>query len=940
MKPNHFHQTAALACLGVLALLSGATPLMADPSGIVSDDFDACSIDPNVWQLVDPVGDASFAVLGAFSGDAGVYISMPAGSSHEPWTWGNLAPRLMQAANDTDFAIEVKFDAPLVAQYQMQGVIIEQDADDFLRFDFYSTGSGTRIFAGVFVDGSPTIKTNSSIATGSPLYMSISRTGDLWTLEYSYDGVDWLPSVDFTHAMTVAAVGPFAANGSDAPADPPAFTGIVDYFFNSAEPIDPEDGSPPGPNTTLTVNTTGDGVVLVEPNQTAFYCDELITLTAQPDPGWKLDSWGGDLSGSDPVQTLDMSLSRTVEVTFVPDDTPLEITNISVTPASQSAVVTWTSSKPATSRVDYGTTPAYELGNEQSGAYVIAHSIQLTNLDPSTEYHYKVTSVDEFDNPVSSSDLTFTTTSSTGPTVVLWYGDTQEFGQIGRPQRWVNVLGNASDPDGVVSMSYTLNGGPPVAMGIGPDTRRLLRPGDFNVEIDFDDLLPGNNQVLITAIDGLNNESVTPVTVVNSSGPTWPLPYSINWSGVSAINDVAQISDGKWSLEPNGVRPVELGYDRLIPIGDVSWEDYEITTRITVHSVDPNGFAYPSGAPIVGFTLRWPGHSDQAIPATQPNWYYLPLGAIGYYAWGQSGGGSFRIFGNEMDLVSSYEDMSLDVAYYWKMRVETSGSGGLYSLKVWEVGQPEPDDWKITAQTTAPYDPGSGSAVLIAHHVDARFGDVNITPIGPVDPLIISNVQHTPSVTGVEITWDTDRPATSEVAYGLTTSYELGTVEDPTLVQNHSVTLSDLEPNTLYHYQITSVDANDVSASTGDFTVTTVQYVTLALSISDEARGAVDVDPNDPNLPDYSYLPGTTVTLTAQPSAGEAFSGWMIYDPNYPGNINHAASDTNNPLVLTMDADWEVRAVFKCGGAGMALPPLAIGAVMCGFAALRMRRRG
>ena len=75
----------------------------------------------------------------------------------------------------------------------------------------------------------------------------------------------------------------------------------------------------------------------------------------------------------------------------------------------------------------------------------------------------------------------------------------QEFGQLGVPQQWVNILGNVSDPDGIASTTYSLNGGAESTLSIGPDTRRLADDGDFNIEIDHNDLVDGSNDVVITA---------------------------------------------------------------------------------------------------------------------------------------------------------------------------------------------------------------------------------------------------------------------------------------------------------------------------------------------------------------------------------------------------------------------------------------------------------
>lgn len=56
------------------------------------------------------------------------------------------------------------------------------------------------------------------------------------------------------------------------------------------------------------------------------------------------------------------------------------------------------------------------------------------------------------------------------------------------------------------------------------------------------------------------------------------------------------------------------------------------------------------------------------------------------------------------------------------------------------------------------------------------------------------------------ITWTTNEAGTSVVQYGLTTSYEIGTASDSTLVTSHSTGLSGLTISTTYNYKICSSD--------------------------------------------------------------------------------------------------------------------------------------
>ncbi|GAB4246047.1 MAG: hypothetical protein Kow0049_35870 [Stanieria sp.] len=70
----------------------------------------------------------------------------------------------------------------------------------------------------------------------------------------------------------------------------------------------------------------------------------------------------------------------------------------------------------------------------------------------------------------------------------LWYGNNQKFGNLGIPQTWVNILGNVFDPDGISSLTYSLNGNSIVPLSIGSDGRRLDNTGDFNVDLAFNAL--------------------------------------------------------------------------------------------------------------------------------------------------------------------------------------------------------------------------------------------------------------------------------------------------------------------------------------------------------------------------------------------------------------------------------------------------------------------
>jgi len=331
---------------------------------------------------------------------------------------------------------------------------------------------------------------------------------------------------------------------------------------------------------------------------------------------------------------------------------------------------------------------------------------------------------------------------SSGPTIDVWYGTDQYFGDPGVPARQIYILGNVSDSDGVASLEYSLNGSDFLPLSIGPypaapnGPRLLYKPGDFAVELFDGQLKEGANTLVIRAKDRLNNQSQETVRVHYKHGEQWPLPITTTWtSNSSDWQRRAQVLTGKWTFEANSVSTAEVGYDRMIAIGDLGWRDYEVKVDITIRGIDSNGFSAPSYGPGVGLLLRWTGHTDDPYSdvgryCEQPKCGYLPYGGIGWLRWMNSEDIKLQLLLNNVTSFSQGFSLgTLPQTLTYKMRVETLADGRpQYSIKVWEQGAPEPSSWTATAIGEVG-DPISGSVVLLAHHVDAKFGNVEVTPL-------------------------------------------------------------------------------------------------------------------------------------------------------------------------------------------------------------------
>ena len=418
----------------------------------------------------------------------------------------------------------------------------------------------------------------------------------------------------------------------------------------------------------------------------------------------------------------------------VSDTLPPFIYHLDVIPYQNGAAaleIRWDTDEPATSSVDYGLTTNYELGNESSGSLTTDHMITVVGLQYDLTYYLAVGSEDANGN-TSFVATSVDTTVSSGPSIDVWYGDDQRFGDLGVPQRWVNVLGNVSSD--TTGLTYSLNGGPQRSLSLGPNLRRLAYDGDFNCELHVDDLSSGQNEVLLRAVDGSGESTVSRVFVTFNRDNVWPLPYQItDWNAYPAIEDAGQVVDGLWGITSEGVRTVETWYDRVIAIGDRTWSNYEVLVSVTVHNVDfLNGNPAPSNGPAVGILTLWPGHTvDPNFPDRQPTEKFTPFGACMWYRWNANGNWGQEIYVNPgaVQISDRTKTITYGQTYWLRCRTEIlNGNQPHYLYSMWQDGQAEPSSWELEGWGNIG-DPTTGSFLLLAHHVDATFGPVTVTPV-------------------------------------------------------------------------------------------------------------------------------------------------------------------------------------------------------------------
>ncbi|MDW3219318.1 MAG: PKD domain-containing protein [Acidimicrobiales bacterium] len=340
------------------------------------------------------------------------------------------------------------------------------------------------------------------------------------------------------------------------------------------------------------------------------------------------------------------------------------------------------------------------------------------------------------------------------PLVDLWLGAELNAGD-GVAQRWLDIPGNVSDPDGIASVIYSLNGEASEGLSLGPNDRRLVRDGDFVIDILRERLVEGTNTVEIRAADNLGEVTTALVQIINEPLEDVPLPGEIDWTQ-QGLDGLVEVIDGHWKIDGTDlvIDADSLGYDRLLGIGDVGWTDFDVEFTITIESISEDFNASTSTTPGFGMLLRWNGHNESFTPGSQPQQGFrpdggntdTPYGAFPFYAIELEGDDVLEM--QDPNGVVRTRDFSQQVTvgrtYHFRAQAQSIvGSGGsVFLAKIWPAGLEEPAEWTVSyVAGTGPEEANAGSFVIVAHEVAARYSSVRISEVTDEDRLDDAAIQ-------------------------------------------------------------------------------------------------------------------------------------------------------------------------------------------------------
>ena len=461
---------------------------------------------------------------------------------------------------------------------------------------------------------------------------------------------------------------------------------------------------------------------------------------------------------------------------------------------TSSAMVSWTTNKPGSSQVEYGTTTSYGTTTPLDSTLVANHSQTLTNLNPGTTYNYRIRSIDAGGSVHVSGNATFTTTAALSSSNVATSSITTSSAVI----TWTTNRSSNSQVEYGITTSY------------GSST-----PLDSTLVVSHSQTLtnlnPGTTyNYRIRSTDASGSAHVSANFTLTTMAP-------LSSSGVAAGSITTSSAIVTWTTNRTSSSQVEYGtttsYGSTTPLDST----LVVSHAQTLTNLNP------------GTTYHYRIRSTDA-------------------------GGSSHVSGNftftttaalSSGNVTASSTSTSSAVITWTTN-RSSNSQVEYGVTT-SYGSSTPLDSTLVvnhSQTLTNLNPGTTYNYRIrsadangASHVSGNFTFTTTAALSS------SNVAASSITTSsAVITWTTNRSSNSQVEYGRTSSYGFATAVDSTLVVSHSQTLTNLTPGTTYHYRIRSTDANGSAHVSANFTFTTAVPKIISVNIGGGAVAQFGAD--------------------------------------------------------------------------------------------------
>ena len=475
-----------------------------------------------------------------------------------------------------------------------------------------------------------------------------------------------------------------------------------------------------------------------------------------------------------------------------PDTRPpvIEFGPVAVARTHQSATIKWSTNEPVSALVNYGTGTDYGFSESRSSRRD-NNKIRLTNLEPSTLYHYQVVSTDAAGNVTTSEDSEFITRSKpdrTFPKIVLRPFILGRFAdrlivrwQTDEPCLGVVEYGVADDGDDFEFIATSQEEGREhtvVLTDLDPDS-------EYKFRVSVTDL-SGNGPVVSRRARGRTLKDAAAALprimqgpiVANRGFDRAKIAWRTNLPTDGFVDFGADATYG------NRAGSAELALEHEVVLSDLT---AATTYHFRVVSSDPDDNEISS--------------EDQTLTTRAAADTLAPIFTRGPAAVGLTDSSAFVAWRTN-EPADALVEFGPDLNYGDSVLEEEFDNSQRLSLTGLEPGQTY--HFRISARDRA----GNGPTVS---------GDVSFTTLETQDvrpPAIIAGPgARDVRQNEVTIVWRTDEPGDSFVDFGEDESYG-NTVGSAELTRDHQVTLTNLASGTQYHYRINSTDLAGNTSST------------------------------------------------------------------------------------------------------------------------------
>ena len=547
------------------------------------------------------------------------------------------------------------------------------------------------------------------------------------------------------------------------------------------------------------------------------------------------------------------------------------------------AHITWTTNEASDTQVEYGPTISYGSITSLNPDRVTSHGIGIPDLAPGTTYNYRVKSKDAFGNLTVSSNYTFTTPALSADTTLPKISISAPAANAFVRSR-VTVSASASDNIRVGGVRFMLDGAFLGAEDTAaPFTMvwdsRTASNGLHTLTAVVRDS-SGNSLTSLPRTVTVDN--ITPVISSVVSSNTHDKGTTVSWFTDEPANTQVQygISTSYGSTSPLVSTLLTSHIQKVINMIPNTLYHYRAVSRdkagnlaispdITVQ-IPPDITAPVITRPAAGYITNQYAYFTWAT--NEPADTQVEYGLTPSY-------GSVTAFLPDMVISHASGVLNLALGSLYHYRVKSRDPYGNQAVSGDFTFTTKTSSTDITPPTVSISSPAAGALVrgnsvkinasardnirvagvkfmmddlvLGAEDIVSPFGIIWNSASVPDGTHTISATAYDSSgnatqsasrtitvdntfpaisgvavsnltATGARIFWTTNEPSTSQIQYGLTSSYGLVTSVFSTLVSSHAVSISGLQPKSTYYYHVISKDrAGNVGVS-GGFTLTTL----------------------------------------------------------------------------------------------------------------------